>query len=67
MIFQLLDMDLNKESLQRVLWVSTDQEYVVLVDITDKKKMKYPFFRKYEEIVDEVKEGQLRTIELILI
>ncbi len=43
MIFQLIDIDSNQESLQRVLWVSTDQEHVVVVDITDKKKMKYPF------------------------
>lgn len=64
MIFQLIDIDSNQESLQRVLWVSTDQEHVVVVDITDKKKMKYPFFRKYEEIVIEAEKGHLRTIEI---
>ncbi|MFT4413332.1 Mu transposase C-terminal domain-containing protein [Fredinandcohnia humi] len=64
MILLLLDMEQNQESLQRVLWVSSDQDYVVLVDITDRKNMKYPFFRKYEEIVNEAKEGQLRKLEI---
>ncbi|MDR7002819.1 Mu transposase C-terminal domain-containing protein [Neobacillus niacini] len=63
-ILQQLDLDLNQESLHRVLWISSDQEYVVLMDITDKKNMKYPFFRKYEEIINELKEGQLKTLEI---
>ena len=42
MILELLDVDLKQESLQRVLWVSANQEYVVVVDITNSKKMKFP-------------------------
>jgi hypothetical protein len=64
MIFQQLDLDLNQESLHRVLWISSDQEYVVLIDITDKNNMKYPFFRKYEELINELKEGYLRPLEI---
>jgi hypothetical protein len=62
-ILQLLDIDLKQESLQRVLWVSPNQEYVVVVDITNSKKMKYPFFRKYEDIVNEAQDGHLRKVE----
>jgi hypothetical protein len=64
MIFQIIDMNLDQESIQRVLWISLDQEYVVLTDITDKKKMKYPFFRKYKEVVTDLKEGHLRKLEI---
>jgi hypothetical protein len=63
MILQLLDIDLKQESLQRVLWVSPNQEYVVVVDITNSKEMKYPFFRKYADILNETEDGQLRKVD----
>src|SRR5690606_20998894 len=63
MILQILDFELKQESLQRVLWVSTNQEYVVVVDITNSKKMKYPYFRKYEDIVKEVYNSYLCKAE----
>jgi len=63
MILQILDFELKQESLQRVLWVSTNQEYVVVVDITNSKKMKYPYFRKYEDIVKEAQDGHLRKVD----
>jgi len=63
MILQLLDIDLKQESLQRVLWISPNQDYVVVVDITNSKKMQFPVFRKYKDIIKEANNGQLKKVD----
>jgi hypothetical protein len=37
-IIELLDIDLNPESLHRVLWISPSCRDFIVVDITNKKK-----------------------------
>lgn len=56
--------DSKDTTLKRVLWISTDKKTVVMVDITDKKKKKFPFFCKYEDINDEFDSGYCREIEI---
>jgi hypothetical protein len=63
-ILELLNIELKPEALQRVLWISPDRKDVIVVDIIDKKKMKYPFSRNYDDIVNEIQEGMVRIIEI---
>jgi hypothetical protein len=62
-IIELLDNELNRESLQRVLWISTNIKEVIVVDITDKQNIQFPFLRKYEGITNEMQEGSCRLVE----
>ncbi|EKN70393.1 Mu transposase C-terminal domain-containing protein [Schinkia azotoformans] len=62
-IIEIFDNEMNLDSLHRVLWISPNREDLVVVDIKDKKKMKYPFFRKYEEVITEIMDENARLIE----
>jgi hypothetical protein len=61
-IIELLDHGLNHVSLLRVLWISPDKKDVVVVDISDDKNMKYPFFKEYEELVNEINKGMSKVL-----
>jgi hypothetical protein len=62
-ILELFNSNFNTESIQRILWISPNEEDVVVVEINDKDNMKYPLFRKYNEIINEINEGRERIIE----
>jgi hypothetical protein len=63
-IIELLDIDLKPESFLRVLWISPDKEDIIVVDINDHKKMKFPISQKYDLILKEIKEGKARILEI---
>ncbi|WP_066415247.1 Mu transposase C-terminal domain-containing protein [Sutcliffiella cohnii] len=63
-ILELFNSDLSANSIQRILWISPNEAEVVVVEINDKDKMKYPFFRKYSEIINEINNGRERIIEI---
>ena len=63
-ILELFDQEHNFIALQRILWISQDKKDVVVVDITDDKKMKYPFFRTYDDITEELESGRERVIDI---
>lgn len=63
-------LDENDETLSigRVLWISpepTDRD-IVIMDITDEKNIDFPYWAKFAEIEEELKEGgYLRTIDFL--
>ncbi|MCM3006710.1 Mu transposase C-terminal domain-containing protein [Priestia koreensis] len=64
---QILESDnenLDLVTLQRILWISPDNTNIVVIDITDNKDMKLPFFRTYEDIKYQIESGRERTIEI---
>lgn len=63
-VIELLDIELEPESLLRILWISPDKMEIILVEINDHKKMKLPFFRNYNEIVNEIEGGKARVLEI---
>ncbi|MEH7125588.1 Mu transposase C-terminal domain-containing protein [Bacillus sp. JJ1773] len=63
-IIELLDSELKPESLLRVLWISPDEMDIIVVEINDNKKMKFPFSQNYNEIVNEIKGGKARILEI---
>lgn len=63
-VIELLDSELKSESLLRVLWISPDKTDIIVVEINDHKKMKFPFSRDYNEIVSEIREGKARILEI---
>lgn len=62
-IIELLDVEDERISIQRVIWISTDLKEVVVIDISDKKKIDLPFIRTYEEILNEIQEESSRLVE----
>lgn len=57
--------DHEEISLERVLWISPDQSYVVLVNIDDKRKLQLPYFRDYGELLRllEMEEASISSYE----
>lgn len=50
--------------LERVLWISPDKSEVVLMNIKDKKQLSFPYFRSYQEIVNLIEVGQIRSLSI---
>lgn len=63
-IIELLDTELKPESIIRVLWISPDETEVIVVDISDHKKINFPYSQKYIEFENEIKEGRARILEV---
>jgi len=63
-IIERLNENLEVEEVLRVLWIDDERENVVLVNIDDHRKMTYPFFIKYSEIMRELNDKKSRIIEL---
>lgn len=63
-IIELLDIDLKTESILRVLWISPNQEDTIVIDISNDKNMKFPYYIKYEELRNEVIQGKARMVEI---
>jgi hypothetical protein len=63
-VLEFLDIDMNSLSIQRVLWISPDEEDVVVVDITDNKNMKFPIVLIHNELVTEINEGRVRLLDI---
>ncbi|MCA0151139.1 Mu transposase C-terminal domain-containing protein [Rossellomorea vietnamensis] len=63
-IIEYLDVDLRPVGLERVLWISPENnEEVVLVDITDEKSKQFPYFKKFKQLEDDIRAGRARIIE----
>ncbi|MFB5089704.1 hypothetical protein PGC35_21420 [Psychrobacillus sp. PGGUH221] len=63
-VIELLDNELKPESLLRVLWIAPDKMDIILVEINDHRKMKFPFISKYSEIINEIEGGKARVLEI---
>jgi hypothetical protein len=50
--------------LERVLWISPDKSEVVLMNIKDKTKLNFPYYRSYQEIIELIEVGQVRTLNI---
>ncbi|MCE0453034.1 Mu transposase C-terminal domain-containing protein [Brevibacillus sp. AF8] len=53
-----------KEILERVLWISPDRTEVVLINIVNKNKIDFPYFRQYSEIEHLIEDGFARIIHV---
>ncbi|WP_052414749.1 transposase [Paenibacillus sp. RS8] len=54
----------KKRSLERVLWIAPDRSQVVLINIDDKKKVPFPHFRQYNDLLTQL-EDKAVTIESV--
>lgn len=54
----------KKPSFERVLWIAPDCSQVVLINIDDKKRIPFPYFREYEELVSYLESGNARIESL---
>ncbi|OIJ21862.1 hypothetical protein BKP45_03980 [Anaerobacillus alkalidiazotrophicus] len=54
----------EKVKFERVLWISSDQSEVVLMNIDDKNNLQFPYFRLYDELVQQIEGGQARTFSI---
>lgn len=50
--------------LERVLWISLDKSQVVLIDINNKDDMKFPYFRSYSDLIQEIEDEHARTFTI---
>lgn len=57
------DTKFETESILRVLWLSPDYEEIIVVEVTDQKKMNLPYSQNYNDIVNDICEGKARLIE----
>ncbi|ETT74141.1 transposase [Paenibacillus sp. FSL R7-277] len=63
-IIERLDEDLKAVEVLRVLWLDSNQEEAVVMDVSNLRKMSYPYFIKCQEILYEIDEGMSRVTEL---
>lgn len=63
-ILEVLDSELKPESILRVLWISSNVKEVVVVEISNYKKMEFPFFWDYLDILERIREGRVRILNL---
>ncbi|TYS57318.1 transposase [Sutcliffiella horikoshii] len=65
-IIELLNFENETEQpiLLRVLWISPDGIDIIVVNITDKKKMKFPYSLKFTQILSEILENRARVLEI---
>ncbi|ASA24280.1 hypothetical protein [Paenibacillus donghaensis] len=70
MIFQnsvicFLDVGPNKKrTFERVLWIAPDHSQVVLINIDNKKKVPFPYFRDYKDLLLYLESGSAQ-VEII--
>lgn len=62
-IIEFLDLELKTELIIRVLWISPDEEDVFIININDHKKVKFPYVRKYNELLTDIKDGRAKFME----
>ncbi|MBD7965945.1 Mu transposase C-terminal domain-containing protein [Fictibacillus norfolkensis] len=63
-IIELLDSDLKTEKIIRVLWISPNQEDIYVVDISDYKKMTFPFPLKYTELLTDLEDDRAQVVQV---
>lgn len=63
-ILEVLDNELKPASILRILWISSDVEEVVVVEISNNKKIELPFFWKYSAIFEGIREGMVRILNI---
>ncbi|MEK3997141.1 MULTISPECIES: Mu transposase C-terminal domain-containing protein [Psychrobacillus] len=50
--------------LERILWISEDRSKVVLMNIMNRKKMQFPYFRSYQDLIQLIEDGVASTYNL---
>ena len=46
------DQNLNTTSIDRILWISSDKEKIVVIKVNQKDKPIYPEFKLYQEVIE---------------
>ena len=62
-VIELLNHELETDQIIRVLWISPGKEEVYVVNITDKKNMRYPYSIKFQELSIDLEEGRAKVLE----
>lgn len=63
-VIELLNTEMELEQLIRVLWISPVQDEVYVVNINDYKKMTFPYALSYNELLNNLEEGNARILNV---
>lgn len=63
-IIERLDEELKVIEVLRVLWLDSSQDEAVVMNISNLRKLSYPYFIKCQELLYEIDEGMSRLTEL---
>lgn len=61
-IIEWLDEEYNTKSLERILWISLQEDVVIVINISE-EKANLPFSRSYQEIIDSLNQNTARKFD----